>query len=59
MVVDDWGTVETHSEFFGHIKRELGHKVEFSMAASVQKFKLHDAYYFDNIVLMTPSIKGN
>ena len=58
IVLDDWATVETHSVFFGHIKNKLGHKVEYSMSNSVQKFKLHGAYYFDNIVLMTPSTKG-
>ena len=59
VVVDDWATVETHSVFFDHIRNKLGHKVEFSMSDdSVQKFKHHDAYYFDNIVLMTPSTKG-
>ena len=58
VVVDDWATVETHSRFFSHIKDTLGHKLEFSIATSVQKFKHHDAYYFDNIVLMSPSIKG-
>ena len=58
VVVDDWATVETHSIFFSHIKKQLGHKVEFAMSNSVGKIQHHDSYYFDNIVLMTPSSKG-
>lgn len=62
VVVDDWATVESHSILFDHIgKGKLGHEIEFAMANTGPqgKVKHHDAYYFDNIVLMSPSIKEN
>lgn len=61
VVVDDWATVETHSLFFEHMgKGKLGHEIEYAMANTgpLGKVKHHDAYYFDNIVMMSPSIKG-
>ena len=60
VVVDDWSTVETHSVFFDHIRSALGHKIEFAMSETGPsgKVKHHDAYYFDNIVMMSPSVKG-
>lgn len=60
MVVDDWATIETHSIFFEHIVSGTDHEIEFTMANSANsqgKVKHHDAYYFDNIVLMAPSTK--
>ena len=62
VIVDDWATVETHSIFFDHIgKGKLGHEIEFAMAnkGPQGKVKHHDAYYFDNIVMMSPSTKEN
>ena len=54
--------MESHSIFFDHIGQgKLGHEIEFAMAnqGPSGKVKHHDAYYFDNIVLMSPSIKEN
>jgi len=61
VLVDDWATVETHSLFFDHVKGNLGHEIEYAMANQGPdgKIKHHDAYYFDNIVMMAPSTKEN
>lgn len=60
VVVDDWATIETHSVFFNHIKESLGHEIEYATATSGPsgKVKHHDAYYYDNIMMMAPSTKG-
>ena len=59
VLVDDWATVETHSLFFDHVRSNLGHEIEYAMASQGPsgKVKHHDAYYFDNMVMMAPSIK--
>ncbi len=32
VLLDNWGTIETHSLFFDHLKSQIGHTVEFAMA---------------------------
>ena len=60
VLLDDWAMVETHSQFFGHIRDHLGHEIEFAMADTgpAGMVQHNDQYYFDNIVLMTPTVKG-
>ena len=60
VLVDDWALIETHSAFFDHIRSDLGHEIEFATATEgpAGKVKHRDAYYFDNIVMMSPSVKG-
>ena len=60
VLVDDWATIETHSAFFDHIKMNLGHEIEYAISTEgpAGKVKHHDAYYFDNIIMMAPSTKG-
>ena len=60
VLVDDWAIIETHSTFFDHIKMNLGHEVEYAISTDgpAGKVKHHDAYYFDNIIMMAPSTKG-
>ena len=59
VVVDSWATLETHSVFFAHIRDVLGHKIEYAMGSTGPHIVKHyDEYYFDNIIFMSPSIKG-
>lgn len=58
VLLDNWATVETHSLFFGHLKDNLGHQMEYAMASEAPLIKYHDKQYFENIILMTPSVKG-
>ena len=32
VLLDDWATVETHSIFFNHLAKTIGHELEFVMA---------------------------
>lgn len=60
MLLDNWATVETHSTFFDHISKTIGHEIEFVMANQVNlSVKHYDQYYYDNIILMAPSMKEN
>ena len=59
VLLDSWATIETHSHMFDYIRDTLGHQVTFEMMES--KINLKDSavqWRFDNVVLMTPSIKG-
>ena len=58
VVLDNWATVESHSMFFDHVRDTLGHNVEFAMHDWDGKVKHLDSYYFDNIIMMSPSTKG-
>jgi len=57
VLLDNWATVETHSLFFSHLKNNLGHTIEYAMASEAPLIKYHDKQYFENIIMMTPSIK--
>jgi hypothetical protein len=57
VLLDNWATVETHSLFFDHLKTNLGHQMEYAMASEAPLIKYHDKQYFENIILMTPSVK--
>ena len=60
VLLDNWGTVETHSIFFDHLSKTIGHEIEYVMANQVDlSVKHYDQYYYDNIILMAPSIRGN
>lgn len=59
VLLDSWATIETHSHMFDYLRKTLGHEVTFEMMES--KISLKDSasqWRFDNIVLMTPSVKG-
>jgi len=57
VLLDNWATVETHSLFFSHLKNNLGHTIEYAMASEAPLIKYHDKQYFENIIMMTPSVK--
>ena len=45
--------------FFKYLSGTIGHELEFVMAdQGPQTVKHYDQYYYDNIILMAPSIKG-
>jgi hypothetical protein len=59
VLLDSWAIIETHSHMFDYLRDTLGHQVTFEMMES--KINLKDSaqqWRFDNIVLMTPSVKG-
>ena len=59
VLLDNWATKETHSIFFNHLANTIGHELEFVMAKDgPHSVKHYDQYYYDNILLMAPSIKG-
>lgn len=60
VLLDNWATQETHSLFFKYIQDTLGHEIEFVMANTGPStaVKHYDQYYFENIIVMSPSIKG-
>ena len=59
VLLDNWATIETHSIFFNYLAKTVGHELEFVMASQgPHSVKHYDQYYYDNIILMTPSIKG-
>jgi len=57
VVLDNWATTETHSIFFDHLRRNLGHEINFSMATQTGSIKFYDTYHYDNILVMAPSVK--
>ena len=58
VLLDNWATVETHSVMFDHLKNKIGHKVEFAMAdVGPSIVKHYDEFYWDNILIMAPSMK--
>jgi oligosaccharyltransferase complex subunit beta len=58
VLLDDWSVVETHSIFFDSLKND-GHLIDFQMASPAPSIKYYEKYFYDNIILMAPSIKGN
>ena len=57
VLVDDWATIETHSIFFDQLRSD-GHQLLFETANPAPPIKYYDEYFYDNIILMAPSIKG-
>lgn len=58
VLLDDYALVETHSIFFDSLSRD-GHQLQFEMIApNPPAIKYYEDYYFDNIILMAPSVKG-
>jgi hypothetical protein len=58
VLLDNWATLETHSIFFETLKKD-GHELQFEMVKPAPNIKYFEEYYFDNIVLMAPSARGN
>lgn len=59
VLLDNWATKETHFLFFKYLSETIGHELEFVMASQgPHSVKHYDQYYYDNIILMAPSIKG-
>lgn len=42
--------------FLGHLK-EIGHEVTYTMFDDAPSLKYYEKFFFDNIILMTPSAK--
>lgn len=64
MLLDSWATVETHSLFFEHV-RKMGsgnHTLEFKLISGSPnedvKLQQFEKYYYDNIILMAPSVRS-
>lgn len=57
VLVDDWATLETHSVFFESLRRD-GHNLVFESANPPPQIKYYDQFYYDNIIMMAPSVKG-
>jgi hypothetical protein len=58
VLLDSWATIETHSIFFDTLRRDGGHTLQFEMASSSVQIKYYQEYFFDNIILMAPSVRG-
>ncbi len=59
VLLDDYSLVETHSIFFDSLTKD-GHVLHYEMIApSPPNIKYYDDYYYDNIIMMAPSVKGN
>ena len=64
VLVDTWATLETHSIFIEHIK-QMGsgnHTLEFKLisgsASDTVNIQQFNKYFYDNIILMAPSVKS-
>lgn len=57
MLLDDWATIDTHSVFFDSLKRD-GHHLQFETANPPPAIKYFDEFFYDNIILMAPALKG-
>lgn len=57
MLLDNWATIETHSIFFETLKQN-GHSIMFEMVSPAPQIKYYEEFYFDNIILMAPSVRG-
>jgi len=57
VLLDDWATLDTHSIFFESLRRD-GHNLVFEGANPPPQIKYFDNYFYDNIILMAPSVKG-
>jgi hypothetical protein len=58
VLLDNWSTIETHSIFFETL-RTIGHTLTFEMSSSAPQIKYFEDYFFDNVILLAPSIRGN
>jgi hypothetical protein len=59
VLLDDYSIVETHSIFFDSMRKD-GHDVHYEMITpNAPSIKYYEEYYYDNIILMAPSLKGN
>ena len=61
VLIDTWSTVETHSMFFDHIRTMGGqnHTLEFKLisgAGEEVKIQKFNKYFYDNIILMAPTV---
>lgn len=58
VLLDDYAIVETHSIFFDSLTKD-GHNLQYEMISpSAPPIKYYEEYYYDNIILMAPSVKG-
>lgn len=57
VLLDNWAIIETHSIFFDTLKHN-GHTVMFDMINPAPQIKYYEEYFFDNIILMAPSVRG-
>lgn len=58
VLLDDWATIESHSTFFEGLRKD-GHVLKFETANPPPPVKYYESYFYDNIILMAPSVKGN
>jgi uncharacterized protein (DUF486 family) len=58
VILDSWATIETHSVMLRHLEDTLGHHVHYEMADKKIRFREHEQWLWDNVILMAPSIKG-
>ena len=56
--MDSWAIIETHSYFFKYLTDSLGHSLTYKLANENVQLKHFNTYSYDNLILMTPSIKG-
>lgn len=63
VLLDTWATIETHSMFFDYIRNMGGknHTLEFKLisgqASETVNIQKLDKYFYDNIILMAPTVK--
>ena len=57
VLVDDWSLLESHSLFFDNLRKD-GHAISFESANPPPNIKYYESYFYDNIILMAPSVKG-
>ncbi len=57
VLLDDWATLQTHSILFEALKKD-GHNLVFENANPGPQIKYYDEFYYDNIILMAPGVKG-
>jgi hypothetical protein len=57
VLLDSWATIETHSIFFDTLRRDGGHTLHFEMASTAPQIKYYQEYFYDNIILMAPSVR--
>eukprot|EP00347_Sterkiella_histriomuscorum_P002855 403366536 len=57
VLLDDYSIVESHSIFFDSLTKD-GHSLQYEMISpNPPAIKYYEDYYFDNIILMAPSVK--
>lgn len=57
VLLDDWATLQTHSILFDTLKKD-GHNLVFENAYPGPQIKYYDEFFYDNIILMAPGVKG-